>query len=333
MQVEAEVGTKAACAAMGIPRATFYRHKHPKAQAPASRRRPTPERALSDQERRQVLDHLHSPRFVDKSPHEVYATLIDEDIRLCSVRTMYRILEAEHEVRERRNQCRRPTYARPELLATGPNQVWSWDITKLRAAEKWSYFYLYVLMDIYSRYVVGWMLAHRESGELAAQLITETCTKQGVQPGQIVIHADNGAAPGSKTLAQLYVDLGVQPSHSRPHVSNDNPFSEAAFKTLKYHPGYPDRFGSFEDALAFCRAFFRWYNLEHRHSGIAYLSPQVVHHGHAVQVLAERQRVLDAAYVAHPERFVKGPPVVTQLPRAVWINPPAARNQKEISLH
>jgi putative transposase len=270
---------------------------------------------------------------VDKAPYEVYATLLDEDVLYCSVRTMYRILAEQDEVRERRNQCRRPSYAKPELLATGPNQVWSWDITKLRAAVKWTYYYLYVLLDIYSRYVVGWMLAHRESGELAVELVRESYEKQRIEPGQVIVHADRGSAPTAKTLAQLYVDLGVDPSHSRPYVSDDNPFSEAQFKTFKYHPGYPDRFGGYEHALSNCRHFFPWYNTEHRHSGIAFLTPEMVHYGQAREVLVQRQRVLDAAYAAHPERYVKGPPRVATLPAAVWINPPEDKSRREITLH
>jgi putative transposase len=331
IQIEHELGTKLACEALGVPRATYYRHWRTERPHPKPRR-PPPPRALSRAEREQVLEQLHSERFVDKSPHEIYATLLDEQTRLCSVRTMYRLLEQATEARERRDQCRRPTFAAPELLATRPNQVWSWDITKLRTREKWSYFYLYVLMDIYSRCVVGWMLARRESGELAAELVRQTYDKQGVKPGQVTIHADRGSAPASRTLAQLYVDLGIERSHSRPQVSNDNPFSEAQFRTMKYRPDYPDRFGSFEDGLAFCRRFFDWYNTEHHHSGIAYLSPHAVHHGLADAMLAERQRALDAAYAAHPERFVRGRPRVPKLPEAVWINPPADRGQRELAL-
>lgn len=332
-QLEGEVGTAAACDAMGVPRSSFYRCRRTQTRRRPSRPRPAPPRALSPVERQEVLDVLHSDRFVDQSPYEVYNILLDEDVLHCSTRTMYRILAAEDEVRERRNQCRRPAYVKPELLATGPNQVWSWDLTKLRAAEKWVYYYLYVLLDIYSRYVVGWMLAHRESGELAKELVRESYEKQRVEPGQVIVHADRGSAPTAKTLAQLYVDLGVDPSYSRPHVSNDNPFSEAQFKTLKYHPGYPDRFGSYEHALSYCRHFFHWYNEEHRHSGIAFLTPQVVHHGRAAEVIARRQRVLEAAYAAHPERYVNGPPRVPTLPNEVWINPPENKTRREVTLH
>jgi putative transposase len=330
VQIEAEFGTKVACESMGVSRATYYRRW--RTQRPPARRRPAPPRALTVVEREEVLGQLHSERFVDKSPHEIYATLLDEQRRLCSVRTMYRLLDQAREVRERRDQCRRPKFSAPELLATGPNQVWSWDITKLRSMEKWSYYYLYVLLDIYSRYVVGWMLAHRESGELAADLVRETYEKHDVAPGQVIIHADRGSAPASRTLAQLCADLGAGQSFSRPQVSNDNPFSEAQFKTMKYRPDYPDRFGSFEDGLAFCRRFFGWYNDEHHHSGIGYLTPHAVHHGTAQGLLAERQRALDAAFAAHPERFVRGRPHAPSLPAAVWINPPANRAEREVTV-
>ncbi len=326
------VGVGRACEVLGLARASYYRFGKPKKAGPR-KPRPTPTRALRPAERERVIEVLHSQRFVDTAPAEIYAALLEEAVRHCSVRTMYRILAAQGEVRERRNQLRHPAYKKPELLATGPNQVWSWDLTKLRAREKWSYYYLYVLLDIYSRYVVGWMLAHRESGELAAQLVEETCEKQGIDRGQLTIHADRGSAPKSKTLAQMFVDLGVTPSHSRPYVSNDNPFSEAQFKTLKYQGDYPDRFGSYEHAVSYCRGFFPWYNLEHRHSGIAMLTPAVVHHGRAAQVLASRQRTLDQAYNAHPDRFVNGPPLVHPLPEAVWINPPEDKSRKDIELH
>jgi putative transposase len=215
-----------------------------------------------------------------------------------------------------------PAYQRPELVATAPNRVWSWDLTKLRGPEKWRYFHLYVLLDLFSRFVVGWLLARHESGELARRLLAESCARQGIVPGQLTIHADRGSAPASKTVAQLLADLGVERSHSRPHVSDDNPFSESQFATLKGHPEFPDRFGSFEHTHVFCRHFFPWYNTEHRHSGIAWLTPEVVHSGRAAPVLAQRARVLDAAYAAHPERFVRRPPRPHRLPDAVWINPP-----------
>jgi putative transposase len=265
---------------------------------------------------------MHSERFMDQAPREIFATLLDEGRYLCSVRTMYRILGQENEVRERRNQLRHPVYAKPELLATAPNQVWSWDITRLLGPVKWSYFYLYVILDIFSRYVVGWMVAARESATLAQRLIEETCRKQAIEPGQLTIHADRGSSMTSKPVALLLADLGVAKTHSRPHTSNDNPFSEAQFKTLKYRPAFPGRFGSIEEARSFCQRFFSWYNQEHHHAGIGLLTPYVVHHGQAEPVLEARFKVLSEAYQAHPERFVRGAPAHGSLPRAVWINPP-----------
>jgi putative transposase len=282
---------------------------------------PVAGRALSAQERGAVLDVLRSERFVDVAPTEVYATLLDEEIYLCSSRTMYRLLEGAGEVRERRRQACHPVYTKPELLATGPNQVWSWDITKLLGPAKWTYYYLYVILDIFSRYVVGWMLAPQESGALAERLIGETCAKQGIVAGQLTVHADRGSSMKSKAVALLLSDLGVNKTHSRPHVSDDNPFSESQFKTMKYRPQFPDRFGCIEDARSFCAVFFGWYNTMHRHSGIGLLTPQVLHYGRAEEVIQSRQQVLEQAYAAHPERFRRRPepPAV---PEAVWINPP-----------
>jgi putative transposase len=271
-----------------------------------------------------VLDLVHEPRFVDLSVPQVWATALDEGIYFCSRSTMYRILEAQGEVRERRDQLRRPVYTKPELLATGPNQVWTWDITKLKGPTKWSYFHLYVILDIFSRKVVGWMVARRESAALAKKLIAATIAKEGIVPGQLTIHADRGSSMTAKDVALLMADLGVTKTHSRPHVSNDNPYSESHFKTVKYHPDFPERFGSLEDARAFCARFFEWYNNHHRHSGIGWMTPSDVHHGRAVRVRAERARALDATYQLHPERFVRKPPTPPALPTAVWINPPAA---------
>jgi putative transposase len=272
-----------------------------------------------------VIDILHSERFVDKAPAQVWATLLDEQTYLCSPRTMYRILAEHGEVRERRNQLRHPNYTKPELLAEAPNQVWSWDITKLLGPVKWTYFYLYVILDIFSRYVVGWMVAHRESAALARRLIETACRNQRIEPGQLTIHADRGGAMRSKSLALLLADLGVTKTHSRPHVSNDNPFSESQFKTLKYCPQFPERFGSIQDARAFGGPFFDYYNNEHRHSGIGLMTPAAVHYGMAKQLIATRQETLLAAYRSHPERFVHRPPQPPELPRAAWINPPAEK--------
>lgn len=326
-----EVGTRPACEAMGIPPATVYRHRdRRRSPQPAPRKRPSPARALAEPERQQVLDVLHSPEFMDKAPQEVHAALLDQGQYLCSVRTMYRILEANQEARERRDQLRHPSYAKPELLATGPNQVWSWDITKLLGPVKWTYFYLYVILDIFSRYGVGWMVASRETNALAQKLIQETLEKQNIQPGRLTIHADRGPSMKSKPVTLLLSDLGVTKTHSRPHLSDDNPYSEAQFKTLKYRPDFPERFGSLEDARAFCQSFFTWYNAEHYHSGIGLLTPQVVHYGLAEQTFQVRQKVLLAAYKAHPERFVRKVPTPPRLPEAAWINPPKPAKTEEL---
>ena len=321
-QLSTSVGCAAACRALALPRASFYRARTPRPARETVAPRPKPARALSDTERQTALVHLHSERFVDQAPHQVHAALLDEGVYVCSPRTMYRLLEQHGEIRERRDQLRHPAYQKPELLATRPNQVWSWDITKLRGPVKWNYFYLYVILDLFSRYVVGWMVAAGESAEMAKKLIQESLSKQGVAPGQLNLHADNGPAMTSKTLALKLADLGVTKSHSRPYVSDDNPFSESQFKTMKYRPEFPDRFGSLEDARAHSQGFFRWYNLEHHHSGIAMLTPYMVHYGLAADVLDQRQRVLTTAFQQHPERFVRKSPRPTPLPDAVWINPP-----------
>lgn len=319
-EVGPRLGVAATCAALGIAAATYYRRRKPQ---PAGRTaRPGPPRTLPATERASVLDLLHEPRFVDLAPAQVYAGLLDEKRYLCSERTMYRILEENQEVRERRAQRRHPSYAAPQLLATAPNQLWSWDITKLLGPAKWTYFYLYVILDVFSRYVVGWMVAHRETAVLAEKLIRETCARQGIVPGQLTIHADRGSSMTSKPVALLLADLGVVKSHSRPYVSDDNPFSESQFKTMKYRPQFPDRFGSMVDSRAFCQSFFPWYNTVHRHSGIGLLTPHDVHYGLAEQRVADRSMVLEAAYAAHPERFVGGPPQPPALPTEVWINPP-----------
>jgi len=270
---------------------------------------------------------------MDCSVAEVYATLLDEGTYLCSIRTMYRILAAHRQVKERRRQRQHPSYTKPELLATAPNQLWSWDITKLRSHQKWTYFQLYVIIDVFSRYVVGWMVAHRESGSLAERLIRLTCQKQLIERGQLTLHADRGTSMTSKTVAFLLSDLGVTKSHSRPHVSNDNPFSEAQFKTLKYQPTFPKQFGCIEDARAFCQHFFAWYNPAHHHGGIGLLTPEMMHSGQAEIVTQQRQNVLASAYLAHPERFVHQPPRPPLVPTAVWINPPIATDKKQEDLH
>lgn len=326
-ELAATCGVEAACDGLGLSRATYYRRSRPVESR--TRVRPVPPRALSPAECQAVLDVLHAPEFVDKAPATVFATLLDRQQYLCSIRTMYRQLARCAEVRERRDQLRHSAYTKPELLATGVNQVWSWDITKLLGPAKWTYFYLYVILDIFSRYVVGWMVAQRESATLAERLIDATCAKQGIQPGQLTLHADRGSSMKSKTVALLLADLGVTKTHSRPYVSDDNPFSEAQFKTLKYRPDFPDRFGSIQDARAFCGPFFHWYNAEHRHSGIGLLTPETVHYGRTDQVLAARTATLLAAYAAHPERFVGKPPEPPKVPRAAWINPPPEKTTRQ----
>ena len=314
-----ECGVATLCAAVGLPRASFYRRQQPPLVPARARTSP---RALSAPERQRVLEVLHEPRFVDLAPAEVYATLLDEGQYVCSERTMYRLLAQCAEVRERRNQLRHPAYSVPELLAAQPNEVWSWDITKLLGPAKWTYFYLYVILDIFSRYVVGWMVADRQSAALAQRLIEETCTRQGILPGQLTVHADRGSSMIAKPVALLLADLGVVKTHSRPHVSNDNPFSEAQFKTLKYRPDFPERFGGLQDARAFSVDFFRWYNTAHHHTGIGLLTPHDLHHGLATVRVTQRAATLMVAYVAHPERFPRGIPQPPEVPTAAWINKP-----------
>lgn len=324
------VGIVAACDCLAVARASFYRQRpvlgppaSPAAEPVLPSGRPAPARSLSEAERAAVLLVLHEDRFQDRSPAAVQATLLDEGQYLCSTRTMYRILEQEGESGERRDQLVHPAYHKPELLATAPNQLWSWDITKLRGPVKWTYFYLYVMLDVFSRYVTGWMIAYREAAELAKQFIEEAISKHDIPAGQLKIHADRGRVMKSKPVAFLMADLGVTKSHSRPYVSNDNPYSESQFRTMKYRPDFPDRFGCIQDSRAFCQQFFKWYNEEHRHSGIALLTPAVVHFGETQTVLARRQVVLDTAYQAHPGRFVRRPPKPMLLPSEVWINKPA----------
>jgi len=316
------VGTRPACRALGAAPATVYRRRRPPEQR-LGRPREAPARALSADERSQVLSELHSARFVDASPAAVWATLLDEGRYLCSARTMYRLLAGQGEVRERRDQLTHPAYARPELLAMQPNQVWSWDISKLKGPATWSYYYLYVVLDVFSRYVVAWTLQLRESGEIAKELIAQAVAQQQVEAGTLTVHADRGSSMTSKPLAFLLADLGVAKTHNRPYTSSDNPYSEAHFKTLKYRPAFPARFASIEEGRAFCRVFFAWYNQEHRHSGIGLMAPAAVHYGRAEEIYEGRARVLDLAYALTPERFVRRPPRPPELPSAAWINKPA----------
>jgi putative transposase len=323
-----EVGVRPACEALGIVRASYYRWSSA-LRSQINRAEPyVPSWSLSNEQRQQVLEILHTDRFIDRSPWAVYAALLDEGTYLCSVRTIYRILKEKGEVRERRNQLSHPVYPKPELLATGPNQVWSWDITKLKGPVKWTYYYLYVILDIFSRYVVGWMLASRECNTLAQKLIEQSCQKQSIGPNQLMIHSDRGPSMSSKPVALLLADLGVTQSHSRPHVSNDNPYSEAQFKTLKYRPEFPERFGSLEDARSFCQRFFPWYNTEHYHSGIGYLTPEQVQFGLSQQIVKQREAVLRKAYQRYPDRFKKGIPKPMFLPETAWINKPPPKSEE-----
>src|SRR5215813_2082045 len=300
------VGVVAACDVLGVARASFYRQRPvlgpsallaPEPALPVERLAPA--RSLSPIERTNVLTVLPEERFQDRSPAAVQATLLDEGQYFCSIRTMYRILQQEGESGERRDQLVHPAYQKPELLATAPNQLWSWDITKLRGPVKWGYFYLYVILDVFSRSVTGWMLAYQENAELAKQFIEEAIGKHRVPTGQLTIHADRGRVMKSKPVAFLMADLGVTKSHSRPYVSDDNPYSESQFRTLKYRPEFPERFGCIQDSRAFCQGFFRWYNEEHRHSGLGLLTPAMVHYGQAESILQQRQAVLEVAYQLH----------------------------------
>jgi putative transposase len=332
LQLSSTVGIESACDVLGVSRASFYRRRPlfgpPLAESiPIPLGRPTPPRALSSGEREGVLAVLNSERFQDCAPAAIHATLLDDGQYLCSVRTMYRVLEENGPTRDRRDQLVHPQYQKPELLATAPNQLWSWDITKLRGPVKWTYFYLYVILDVFSRYVVGWMLALRESAELAKKLIEETCEKQNIQPDSLGLHADRGSAMRSKPVALLLADLSITKTHSRPYTSNDNPYSESQFRTMKYRPEFPDRFGCLQDGRAFCQTFFPWYNDEHHHSGIGMMTPAMVHYGLAAAVHENRQLALDAAYAAHPERFVRRAPTPPPLPKEVWINKPLSSDE------
>jgi len=321
IELSSVVGPSLACGAMALPRSSFHRRGRTQATERPAKLRRSPRR-LSLEERATVLSTLNSERFADCSPAQVYATLLDEGLYLCSISTMYRILRTERQVRERRAQLQRPLYTKPELLATAPNQVWSWDITRLHGPVKWSYFQLYVILDIFSRYVVGWLVAPRESEALAVTLLEQTCIKQEIGREELIVHADRGSSMTSKSVAFLLADLGVEKTHSRPHVSNDNPYSESQFKTMKYRPEFPRRFASIEEARVFTRSFMDWYNGVHRHSGIGLLTPESVHYGRAGVVTEQRAGVLAAAFAARPDRFVRGAPQPPRPPLAAWINPP-----------
>lgn len=322
------VGVKPACGALRMNRSRYYRGQRPRIYRP----RPSPPLRLSLDEYDKAHSLMLCERFVDQAPASIVATLLDEGEYVCSERTMYRILAQHQQLKERRRGHRQGSYTKPELLATAANQVWSWDITKLKGPVTWSYFYLYVILDIYSRYVVGWMIADREAASLAKTLIQDSCDKQLIQRQQLTLHADRGASMKSKVVAHLLADLGVTKTHSRPRTSDDNPYSEAQFKTLKYRPDFPDRFGSIQDARVHCQHFFRWYNQQHKHSGIAMLTPQTVHYGHADHVLNQRQQTLNLAFDLHPSRFKGKQPRPQSLPEAAWINKPL-NNPSEVTTH
>jgi len=322
LQLTEQIPVQRVCKVLDVARSSFYRTRNPRLPK-VSRPRLRSARALSAPEQTKVRDTLNSERFADKSPYQVYATLLDDDQDyLCSISTMYRILHHNDEVRERRNQLQHPNYSKPELLATQPNQLWSWDITKLRGPATWSYYQLYVILDVFSRYVVGWRIATRESDRLAEELIAESCFKQNIASDQLTLHADRGPSMRSKTVAQLLLDLGVTKSHSRPHTANDNPYSEAQFKTLKYRPDYPDRFASIDHARSWSQTFFNGYNTDHRHTALGLMTPAAVHFGRAEKLIQQRHHTLQEAYQRHPERFVKGTPQPLEPPAAVWINKP-----------
>jgi len=317
-----EVGTKKACNSFGIPRSSYYYWKKPDSKNVLHKERKLPDFSYTQTERQEILNVMNSDIYMDQTPYEIYASKLDEGKYLCSVRTMYRILKENYQVKERRKVRRTNNYQKPELLATKPNEVWTWDITKLKGPEKWTYFYLYVMIDIFSRFVVGWMVAFRELSHLAKDFLKETLERQQIRKGQLTIHADRGTSMKSKPVAFLLSDLGVTKSHSRPYVSNDNPYSESHFKTLKYRPEFPDRFNSLAESREFCRKFFDWYNKQHYHSGIGFLTPESVHYGFAGDVLENRKKILIDAFMKNPKRFRGKKPKVKNLPKSVWINKP-----------
>ena len=330
--LSAKVGTKKACNSFSIPRSSYYYWKHPATKPALYKERKLPDFAYTPAEKQEILNVMNSDIYMNQTPYEIYASQLDAGEYRCSVRTMYRILSENDQVKERRKIRRSTNYKKPELLSIKTNQVWTWDITKLKGSEKWTYFYLYVIIDIFSRFVVGWMVAYRELSSLAKKFIEETCQKQDIKRGQLTIHADRGASMKSKQVAFLLSDLGVTKSHSRPYVSNDNPFSESHFKTMKYRPEFPERFNSLAEARKFCRLFFDWYNKEHYHSGIGFLTPESIHYGFAENILENRKKVLLNAFEKNPKRFRFKKPKLKNLPKSVWINKPDnIENKKKIN--
>lgn len=325
----AQIGLQRACEVLGVPRSGVYRRRRPRPPRTPSRR-PRPRRSLTEAQRQEVLAEARSERFMDRSPEHIVTTLLEEGKYYCSIRTLYRLLAKGGETTPRRRQRKHPPYRRPELMANAPNQTWTWDITLLRGPHRGSYYRLYVVLDLFSRYTVGWLLARTENGKLAARLLRDACEKEGIEQSQLIVHADRGTAAASQSVADMLSTLGVSRSFSRPRVSDDNPHSESFFKHLKYGPHFPDRFASFAEALAFCREFFAWYNHEHRHSGLAFFTPSAVHHGKVEQLATIRNDALAAAYALHPERFVHGPPSTRLPPEAVYINPPEDITKSQI---
>lgn len=322
LQLSGYIGATKACDVIGLSRASFYRHKNPKNIEKKTKSKGKNFRAYTDEQKTNILDIMNSQEYCDKAPAQIYAKLLDSGIYYCSISTMYRTLKEKNQVLERRKQRTHKKYEKPELLATKPNELWSWDITKLKGPVKWTYFYLYVIIDVFSRYVVGWMVAHRELASLAANLISETCKKFNIEEGGLTIHADRGPSMKSNQVGNLLADLGVTKTHSRPYVSNDNPFSESHFKTLKYRPTFPERFGCIQDSRGFLINFFNWYNFEHYHSGINLLTPHDVHFGNPNFILEERYKVVNNAFVKNPEKFINGKPKLEKLKNEVWINKP-----------
>jgi putative transposase len=316
---EPRVSIAAACSSLGVSRATLYRGTQPALPPTVREYAPSPRR-LGDDERQAIVDAMHSEEFVDQPPMEMFAKLLSRGVYLASIRTIYRVLAELGESKERRNQRLPHPYVKPSLTATGPNQVWTWDITKLATLEKGVFLHAYVIIDLFSRYVVGWMVAAKECKHLAAQLFAEAVARHSIEPG-LTVHADRGAAMKSDTLAQLLATLGVDQSFSRPHVSDDNAFSEAQFKTLKYQPDYPGFFATLLHARGWLESFFGWHNDEHHHSGLALFTPADVFFGRFMAVHAARQDALDAAHARHPERFPNGPPKAALPPAKVHINP------------
>jgi len=324
---EKDIALSALCDSLQLSRSTFYRNTAMNSQHRAMNSASEPHNAISHAQRQEILSVLHSDRFIDSTPYDVYYTLLDEGCYIASIRTMYRVLFEAGESQDRRHQRNHRDAVKPELIATAPNEVWTWDITKLLSHNRFTYFHLYVMLDIFSRYVVGWMIADRECQHLAKTFIQEATLKHNIQPGQLTIHSDNGPSMTSQTVSQLLESIGVLKTHNRPYTSNDNPFSESQFKTLKYCPQFPDRFESILHAEAFCQMFFDWYNNVHYHSGILFLKPFSVHFHQADEILKNRHSILLKTYEKNPARFNNKIPVLKKL-KPVYINPPKNTEEK-----